>query len=92
MGERSFVQRKRNPLAISCTSGIHPNLYRGGASKGALNALFGISRATDALEHMRINNLQFFILRVPKHSIFPRLEGHNPLVEKKWGHCEYHGL
>ena len=37
MGE-SFVQWKRDPLATSWTSDIHPNIYRGGASKGALNA------------------------------------------------------
>ena len=34
---------------------------------------------------MRINNLQFSILGVPKHSIFPRLEEHDPPVEKNGG-------
>ena len=36
--EESFVQRKRNSLATSWTSEIHPNIYKGGVSKGALNA------------------------------------------------------
>ena len=38
MEEKSLVQWKRNPLATSWILEIHPNICRGGASKGALNA------------------------------------------------------
>ena len=66
---------------------IHSHIYKGGASKGALRigCITEISSATNALEHMRIHNLQFSILRFLKHSIFPRLEGHNPSAKKKGG-------
>ena len=60
--------------------GDSPQYIQGRGFKRRIERIIEISRV---LEHMRINNLQFFILRVPKHSIFPRLEGHNPPVKKK---------
>ena len=62
--------------------GDSPQYIQGRSFKRCIECIIGIS---SALEHMHINNLQFSILRVPKHSIFPRLEGHNPPVKEKMG-------
>ena len=88
MGER-FIQRKRNPLATSWTSEIHPNIYRGGASKGALNASLEYHAHWNICALITYNSPY---LGSPKHNIFPRLSGHNPPVKEKGGHCEYRGL
>ena len=69
--------------------GDSPQYIQGRDFKRRIKCITGISHA---LEHMRINNLQFSILKVLKHSIFPRLEGHNPLIKEKGGHCESRDL
>ena len=69
--------------------GDSPQYIQGKGFKRRIECIIRISRA---LEHMLINNLQFSILRVSKHSIFPRLEEHNPPIKEKLGHCEYRGL
>ena len=69
--------------------GDSPQYIQGRSFKKRIECIIRTSRA---LEHMYINNLQFFILMVPKHGIFPLLEGHNLLVKEKGGHCEYRGL
>ena len=45
-----------------------PQYIQGRGFKRCIECIIGISRA---LERMHINNLQFSILKVPKHCIFP---------------------
>ena len=72
-------------METSYTSEVQPHM--GWNLRRRIECTIGTSHVTDALEHMRINNQQFSILEVLKHSIFPRLAKHNPLVD-----CEYRGL
>ena len=72
---------KEEPIGNFMNFGDSPQYTQGRDFKRRIECIIGISRT---LEHMRINNLQLSILRVSKHCIFPRLEGHNPPVEKKW--------
>ena len=73
---------REEPIGNFMNFGDLPHYIQGRGFKRRIECIIGISHE---LEHMRINNLQFSILKVPKHRIFPRLKGHNPLVEKKKG-------
>ena len=81
IGER-LCATKEESVGNFMDLGNSPQYILGKGFKGRIECIIGISHT---LEHMRINNLQFSILRVPKHSIFPRLEGHNPSVKEKGG-------